>query len=592
MLPGDDIPAMRDWLANQEPLVPRLLRRGSASTGAHPALWTRDDGSWRVRNWRTVADDVCGAAARLAELGVAPSTRVAHIADNSYAWIVTDLALLGLGAIHVPMHTALPTAHVQRQLRHCEPFLAILGARQARLAAELPVARSVGHADIVVPSGLSARDVAAISAGEARIGEAQQMLDPNDAATILYTSGTLGEPKGVVLSHANLRANTHSILQAFVERETERRFCLLPFSHIYARTCDLYVWVANGTEMALGTRPESLVEDLKAIGPTFINAVPLFYDRLRRQLQAAGAERRPGALRAVLGGRIELCVCGGAATPDPLYDFFHEQGVPLLPGYGLTEASPVVAASTPRACERGAVGRPLPGVEVRLADDGEILTRGPHVMRGYFRDDTATAETLRDGWLHTGDWGAWTASGLLRIVGRKKECFALATGKNVSPAALELRLLEDPRIAQVAVVGDGRECLVALVVPRSLLEPAPDSVSTASDSAATSTMAARSPEAATSPVAASIAEAVGERQREWAPHERIRGLVVLDRPFTVEAGECTPKSTLCRATIEHHYQHAIEGLFAALRAAARQETPLSMMVGDAVAWNEATREHQ
>ena len=138
MSPGENKQAMRDWLANQEPFVSRLLQRGTAFTGTQPALWTWEDGSWRVRNWRTIAADVCDAAARLAELGVTHSTRVAHIADNSYAWIVTDLAIQGLGAVHVPLHTALPATHLRRQLRHCEPELAILGARQAGLAAELP----------------------------------------------------------------------------------------------------------------------------------------------------------------------------------------------------------------------------------------------------------------------------------------------------------------------------------------------------------------------------------------------------------------------------------------------------------------------
>jgi long-subunit acyl-CoA synthetase (AMP-forming)/alkylation response protein AidB-like acyl-CoA dehydrogenase len=557
---------MRDWLANQEPLVRRLLRRGAEATGSQPALWTWEDGSWQVRDWRTIAADVCRVAARLADHGVGPATRVAHIADNSYAWILTDLALMGLGAIHIPMHTALPVQRLNHQLRHGEAAIVVLGDRHSGLSGELSIHQTLTHGQL--SSGDASE--AARKLGEERIAQAQQIVDERDAATILYTSGTLGEPKGVVLSHRNLRANTNSILQAFVERETERRLCLLPFSHIYARTCDLYVWVANGTEMALATRPESLVEDLRAIGPTFINGVPLFFDRLRRQLQSAGVDQRPGALRAVLGGRIELCVCGGAATPEPLYDFFHAQGVPLLPGYGLTEASPVVTASTARHCERGAVGRPLPGVEVSLADDGEILTRGPNVMLGYHRDTAATAETIRDGWLRTGDLGAWTESGLLRVIGRKKECFSLASGKNVAPAAIELRLLEDPRISQAALMGDGCESVVVLIVPNM------------ADFAQTGELTASSAQAGLEMVA-KVAIQIGEYQREWAPHERIRGLLVLERPFTLASGELTPKMTVCRPVIERNYRHAIAGLYSALRTAPRQETPLVMTVKQASA---------
>lgn len=581
---------MRDWLANREPLTLRWLRRGlgdanaagdtdgaggSVGLGAdglggdasvRSALWTWEDGGWQARDWRTIAGDVCRVAVWLAENGVRAGSLVAHIADNSYAWILTDLALMGLGAIHVPMHTSLPVRQWNRQLCHCHASIAIVGERQRVLAGELAVDRVFTHGDLLAAASQSSKVV-----GESLLHETQRTLDPHSAATILYTSGTLGEPKGVVLSHANLLSNTNSILQAFVERERERRFCLLPFSHIYARTCDLYVWAANGTEMALAARPESLAEDLRAIGPTFINGVPLFFDRLRRQLQAVGVDRRPGALRAALGGRVELCVCGGAATPDPLYDFFHDQGVPLLPGYGLTEASPVVAASTARECERGAVGRPLPGVEVRLADDGEILARSPSVMLGYHADADATAEAVRDGWLHTGDLGAWTDRGFLRVVGRKKECFALATGKNVAPAALELQLQEDPRIAQAAIVGDGRDCLVALIVLRVSLDASP--INASSNKIAVHDAAAL--------VAADVAIAVRERQQALASSEQVRGLLVLDRPFTLEMGECTTKLTLCRHVIERNYRRAIEGLYTALKTAPRSGTPLTLPVRDA-----------
>jgi long-chain acyl-CoA synthetase len=591
---------MRDWLANREPLTLRWLRRGlgdadgaggadgadadglgddglGGDASVQSALWTWEDGVWHARDWRTIAGDVCRVAAWLAENGVRAGTLVAHIADNSYTWILTDLALMGLGAIHVPMHTSLPVRQWNRQLRHCHASIAILGERQRGLAGELAVDRVFTHRDILA----AARQSSDVAVGESLLRETQRTLDPHIASTILYTSGTLGEPKGVVLSHANLLSNTNSILQAFVERERERRFCLLPFSHIYARTCDLYVWAANGTEMALAARPESLAEDLRAIGPTFINGVPLFFDRLRRQLQAAGVDRRPGSLRAALGGRIELCVCGGAATPEPLYDFFHDQGVPLLPGYGLTEASPVVAASTAQECERGAVGRPLPGVEVRLADDGEILARGPSVMLGYHADADATAEAVRDGWLHTGDLGAWTDRGLLRVVGRKKECFALATGKNVAPATLELQLLEDPRIAQAAIVGDGRDCLVALVVLRVSLDAATNhanSPRTAAQDAPTQDAPAQ---IAAAQIAANVAMALGERQQALAPSEQVRGLLVLERPFTLETGECTTKLTLCRHVIERNYRRAIEGLYAALKTAPRSGAPLTLSVRDA-----------
>jgi long-chain acyl-CoA synthetase len=213
----------------------------------------------------------------------------------------------------------------------------------------------------------------------------------------------------------------------------------------------------------------------------------------------------------------------------------------------------------------------LPGVEVRLADDGEILARGPSVMLGYHADADATAEAVRDGWLHTGDLGAWTDRGFLRVVGRKKECFALATGKNVAPAALELQLQEDPRIAQAAIVGDGRDCLVALIVLRVSLDASP--INASSNKIEVHAAAAR--------IAADVAIAVRERQQALAPSEQVRGLLVLDRPFTLEMGECTTKLTLCRHVIERNYRRAIEGLYAALKTAPRSGTPLTLPVRDA-----------
>ncbi|MFO0870024.1 MAG: AMP-dependent synthetase/ligase [Pirellulales bacterium] len=547
---------MRNWLLEDDWLITQLLTHASAS-GDRPALWCRESGEtiWRVRTWGQIATDVARVTDALGELGVGPQSVVAQWAGNDYAWILLDLALLGIGALHVPLHATLSGTAIAAQLRHSGASLLVTregvrtedGSTCRRLAAAELLAR--GDAD----------------RGRARLAELSRQLTWDTPAALLYTSGTLGAPKGVVLTQGNLLANTRSVLQAFVERETERRLSLLPFSHIYAHTCDLLVWLLGGTEMAIAGGADRWSSDLRDVSPTLINGVPLLFERFRRALSECGAADRPGALRAALGGRIEVCVCGGAAVPDGLDDFFTSQGVPLLPGYGLTEASPVVTASTVGARQRGAVGRPLPGVEVRLAEDGEILTRGPHVMSGYFRDAAATAEALREGWLHTGDLGVWTDEGLLRVTGRKKEVVVLAQGKNVSPAAIEQRLLEDPWIAQVAVLGDGRPCLVALIVLRTEVAAA----------AAENATAAAEPWESPA-VARQLAERVAARLSDLASHEQVRGLILLDRAFSVELGECTPKLTLCRPRIAAHFVSAADQLYQTLTSQGHADRPRTL----------------
>jgi long-chain acyl-CoA synthetase len=194
-----------------------------------------------------------------------------------------------------------------------------------------------------------------------------------------------------VLSHGNLATNTRATIAAFGIAETDLRLCFLPFSHIFARTCDLYTWIARGSELALAQSRETILHDCVRLGPTMLNGVPYFYERVHRYLTQQREADQPGSLRKILGGKIRLCCCGGAALPDYLYDFFRRHEIPLLQGYGLTETSPVITLNTFDLEKRGTVGRPVPGVEVRIADDGEVLVRGPNVMQGYWHDEAATA---------------------------------------------------------------------------------------------------------------------------------------------------------------------------------------------------------
>lgn len=283
--------------------------------------------------------------------------------------------------------------------------------------------------------------------------------------SIVETAGTSGAPLSVMLTEQNLASNAIALSEASGGDGDELRLSFLPMSHLYARTCDLYTWIVRGSRLVLAESPKTVFRDAKLVRPTVINGVPYFF-----QKAIDLAEKEGVSLKQLLGGEIKRCYCGGAALAPSVEQRFFDEGVPLYNGYGLTEASPVVTVNTPNNHKLGTVGRPLPGVEVRIAGDdshtpGEVLVRGPNVMLGYWNDPEATAEALRDGWLHTGDLGELDTEGYLTITGRKKELIVLATGKNVAPSRVEALLCASPWIEQACIVGDGAKGLRALIVP-------------------------------------------------------------------------------------------------------------------------------
>jgi long-chain acyl-CoA synthetase len=357
-----------------------------------------------------------------------------------------------------------------------------------------------------------------------------------------------------MLTQQNLASNCLGTLAAFGCSEDDLRVNFLPLSHIFARTCDLYVWVASGTRMALAESRESVIADCQAVHPTVLSGVPHFYDRVYRGLFEKQVADRPGVLKGLLGGEIAKCCSGGAALPDHLFDYFHGQGVPLLQGYGLTESSPVITLSSPAEFRRGSVGKTIREVEVKIAADGEILTRGPHVMQGYFANPAATTEVLKDGWLATGDLGRLDNDGFLYITGRKKEILVTLGGKNIAPVLLESLLTQDPLILQALVVGDGRPCLAALIVPNF--------------DALQAEIQARGFVANSSEEAVAIASVIGlyqerikERLSGVSPYEQVRMFTLLPRAFSIEAGEMTAKLSLRRKEIERHFAAEIAAMY-------------------------------
>ena len=504
-------------------------------------------GDFVARTWAEIHRDVLRLVGLLDSRGIQAGDRVAQLSENRYEWLLLDLAVGYVGAVHVPLHATLSASQVEYQVQHSgSRLLFISNEEQADKVSSLnePELRDTFSYE-VVPGFNSLWD----ELPEPSKREPAVVAEPaSTAATILYTSGTTGEPKGVILSHRNLTSNAEGTLQAFELDGSQVRLGFLPLSHIFARTCDLYIWILEGGEFAIAESRDTVVADCQKIQPTFLNGVPYFFEKVMQSLIAAGAGDAPGALRKTLGGRIRYCNSGGAPLPEHVYDFFHEREVPLLQGYGLTESSPVISCSTEKAHLRGCSGKPIPDVEVAI-DNGEIVTRGPHVMLGYWQNDQATAEVIQDGWLRTGDLGE-LIDGFVRITGRSKELIVTSAGKNIAPMLLESLLTADENIEQVVVIGDNRKYLTALIVPswsrlQSVLPDLASSDDPCKDSAAID----------------HIQRTVTKRLQRLSRHEQIGRFVLLQHPFSIERGELTAKLSLRRSVIADHYAEAISSMY-------------------------------
>jgi len=503
--------------------IPAFLANTVARCGTEPALGYIRNGELHWRTWCEVADDAAHLAAAIQATGVMRGDRVAHVSENRYEWIITDLAINLSGAVHVPIHVTLSGQQIAEQIADCGARLVFVASEEllAKFAALL-----AADVEIWIHDECAAKP-------QAVGAPTWKEIDPDALATILYTSGTTGRPRGVMLSQRNLAFNAAAVADVHGGGADQTRLCILPLSHIYARTCDLYTWVYRGWRLVLAESRETLARDCQLAQPTAMSAVPFVYQRIAEKLQASAPTDEATALREVFGGKMERPSCGGAPLAPHVEAWYAERGLPILPGYGLTETSPVIATSTTDCRRRGSVGRPLPNVEVRIASDGEILVRGPNVMLGYWRDEAASADMIRDGWLHTGDLGELDDDGFLYVAGRKKELIVLSTGKKVIPTRVEPLLTASPLIEQAAVFGEGRPALVALIVP--------------------SARGLASAEA--------IAEEIKRRLASCAYEEQVRQFTLLDQPFSIERGELTAKMSLCRQVIARNFAAELDAAF-------------------------------
>ncbi len=547
-----------------------LHRKNAKRLGRRAALRHKRDGLFYNLSWdeyRRAADE---SAAGMISLGIQAGDRVAILSENRFEWLIADYAILSCGAADVPLHAPLAAAQVEYQVGHSESRgIVVSGQSQANkvfaVIDSLPALEFLVSFDpITAPpncrlklltwDALKHRGWQTGSKGREEIARREAAIGCGNLATIIYTSGTTGNPKGVMLSHDNLLTNAAGTGKISFLEPDDVLLSWLPYSHIYARTVDHYLTTWAGITVALAESIETLVSDLEAVQPTWLTAVPRFYEKIWNSVEELPPPQRDVRLREIFGPRIKQLTSGGAPLPQHVCRAFHAAGLPLLEGYGLTESSPVICFNNTESFKFGSVGRAIENVEVRIAEDGEILTRGPHVMQGYWRNPTATAETIRDGWLHTGDVGKLDDEGFLSITDRKKDLFVTSAGKNIAPSELERLLTSDPFIDQAVVYGDGRHFISALIVPNEASLKAEAAKLgcgwSVSDGFVT-----------TAALVDFVQSRIDVVMQVVSQPERVKRCLLLDKPFQLAADELTATMKVRRRHILAKYERELAALY-------------------------------
>lgn len=564
-----------------------------------------------AEEWRSISHGVLEERVRflalgLEALGLQRTDRVAILSENRPEWALADFAALCSGVVGVPIYATLPPNQIAYILNDSGARLVLVStaeqlAKVREVWGELPALEKVIVFDDVPAEGgkvwtlgqlldLGRREDAAGKGSGFR--ERALVAKPEDVATVLYTSGTTGQPKGVMLTHNNIFSNTRAVEHVLPVGPEDVTLSFLPLSHILQRMVDLFLF-SKGVTIAYVPAMDMVAQALVEVKPSIVVAVPRVYEKFyNRIVSATGLKRslvlwarevgrrwadarlsgrtpplRVRAQHAVadrlvyrkvrgrLGGRLRFFVSGSAPLDAQIARFFYSAGVMILEGYGLTETSPVTNVNTPLEFRFGTVGKPVPGTEIMTAEDGEILVRGPQVMKGYFNLPEATREALdEEGWFHTGDIGEIDADGYLRITDRKKDLIVTAGGKNIAPQPIENRAKTSRYVAEAVMIGDRRPYPVLLVVPNfeSLATWARLHGLEAAEPAAL----LREPQ-----VRRKVEEDVYRRLEGFARYELPKKIALLDREFSIETGELTPTLKVRRRVVEAHFNELVESLY-------------------------------
>ena len=565
-------------------------------------------GDWFALSYAQLADRVQNLSLGLAELGVQPGDRVAILSENRPEWAIADYACLTARCTDVPIYPTLPSKQAEYNLRDSGATAVFVSSRQ-QMEKVLAVRERLPALRHVIAFDDDARAAGVLSMEEvyARGRSARQrrtrwqaealQVRPDDLATLIYTSGTTGDMKGVMLTHGNIASNVTTCCGLFTFSQDDECLSFLPLSHIFERMFGHYCMFHSGVTINYAESVDTVAADMQRWRPTLMAAVPRLYEKIySRVLEAVRAGprikqklfhwgKRVGEtvvdlrlagrpvpkslaarlwladklvfskLRARTGGRIRFFISGGAPLSADVAKFFHAAGMPVLEGYGLTETSPVIAVNTFKHIRLGTVGLPIPGVEVKIGSDGEILTRGPNVMTGYYKKPEATAEALDgEGWFRTGDVGLLDADGFLKITDRKKDLIVTAGGKNIAPQPIEGLAKSNRFVANAVMLGDRRPFPIMLVVPNfdTLVAWAAQQGLPTADHAALVGL----PE-----VQKKLDDEIQTTLRDLAKFEMPKKVLVLARDFTIESGELTPKLSVKRKVVEQRHAQAIERLY-------------------------------
>jgi len=589
--------------------LPQVFYEKAAELGDAPLFWAKRYESWQSTSWAQARDEVAALARGLRAAGVARGDRVLLVSENRPEWGIADLAIMAAGAITVPAYTTNTVDDHIHLISDCEPKAAIVSSEQ--LAERLvPAIRSTGTVGTVVTiegvSGQSEnisiinwrdmiRDAAALTDDiEAELSE----ISRTDTSCLIYTSGTGGAPKGVMLSHGAILRNCTGAYHLFsddgmLDLNQEAFLSFLPLSHSYEHTAGLHFPLTIGAEIYYAEGIDKLSANMAEVHPTIMTAVPRLYESMHQRI-ISGVERKGGLseklfkktvalgikryehgaaslsliekiqdrvleklVRAKVaerfGGRLKAFVSGGAPLNYDVGVFFLALGVRLLQGYGQTETAPVVSANPPRKIKIDTVGPAFPDVEVKIAEDGEILVRGELNMQGYWNAPELTAETLRDGWVHTGDIGVLDEDGYIKITDRKKDIIVNSGGDNVSPQRVEGILVFEPELSQAMVYGDKRPHLVAVLVP--------DEAFISSWAKENDRKADLSELSDSEKFHGRLREAIDRANARLSPLEQVRRFIVAEEGFTTENSLMTPSLKIRRHEIRKIYEERLEALY-------------------------------
>ncbi|MCI0423280.1 MAG: long-chain fatty acid--CoA ligase [Acidobacteria bacterium] len=601
------IPAKKAPAAPLETLVD-LLEHACEAYQKPDALRVKRDGSYRPITSAELRESVTHAGAGLAKLGVHKGDRVALLSENRPEWAISDLGILSIGAINVPFYATLPAAQIAELLLDSEASVIVVSTqlqfeKVSSIASRIPSLPQIVLMDAtaspppnaILFSALLEMGRTALQKDRATFEAMRQQVEADDVASIIYTSGTTGMPKGVMLTHRNIVTNVLDCAEAFDISDSDVALSFLPLCHIFQRTVD-YLMLHLGVSIAYAESFETVPQNMQEVRPTVVASVPRFFEKMyariidamkssppRKQklmtwalavgkeysrrilnkkpisillkLKHAVADRLVfSKLRQKLGGRLRFFISGGAPLDKELADFFFSVGALILEGYGLTETSPVISVNRGNEYRFGTVGKALRHVEVKIAEDGEILTRGPSVMLGYYRREAETREALDGGWFHTGDIGSLDRDGFLRVTDRKKDLIVTASGKNVAPQKIEGMLKTNPYFVNVVAVGDKRPFVSALVVPNA------DKVKACAGQMGL-TCGNYLDLLRAAPMKEFLLAQIQSSTADLAPFEQIKRIELLEKDFTIDAGELTPTMKIRRRFVEAKYKDLIDKIY-------------------------------